>query len=122
MNKALIVVTVFSIVFSSVTIEGMNTPARHTVLVVLDAKSGSKDVLKKELLKVKELSEKESTCLEYRVYEDTQKPNRVILYENWTSKADHAKQFEKPYIIEFGKKLDGLLEKPYEATFAKELN
>ena len=119
MKKAILFSILFSISFAGVKAEGQNM---HVVVVTLEANPGSEDVLKNELLNVKNLSEQESACIEYHVLQDTDNPAKFVLYENWASKEDHAKQFEKPYILEFGAKLKNLLAKPYEGVMAKELN
>lgn len=90
----------------------------HCVVVVLEAKQGKEEELKQELLKTASLSRKEDACLNYIVHEDLVNPGRFILYENWTSKDEHAKQFEKPYIIELGKKLGDLTDKPFQYFMA----
>jgi quinol monooxygenase YgiN len=91
----------------------------HYVIVILEAKSGKENALKEELLKVMELSRKEDACLDYKVHEDLSNLARFVLYETWTNKEDHAKQFQKSYITDFGKKLEGLLNSPYQAFAAK---
>lgn len=97
------------------------TMAPHTVIVVLEAKPGKETALKNELLKVMAESRKEKTCIEYRVHQDVNNPTQFVLYENWTSVEDHAKQFKKSYILEFAGKLEDLLAKPYLAVAAKML-
>lgn len=113
------------LIISSFTINKAEEPtmqSKHTVVVTLEAKSGKEDRLIEELLKVKKLSEQESACLEYHVHQDINNPTKILLYENWTSKEDHAKQFEKPYILGLVDTLKDVLAKPYEAVFAKELS
>lgn len=108
--------------FSCIKTAEQDTHQKHTVVVILEAKPGKEDVLKNELLNVKKLSQKEPACIEYHVHQDTANPAKFILYENWTSKEEHAKQFQKPYILEFAGQLKDLLAKPYEGVMAKELN
>lgn len=98
-----------------------NDAKMHTVIVMLEAKPGKELILKNALMAVKEASEQESSCLKYSVYQDTNNPALFTLYEQWQSKERHAAQFTKPYIIEFGNRLDDLLLKPYQALLGNEL-
>ena len=99
-----------------------NMQNKHTVVVILEAKPEKAELVKKELMKVKQLSEQEDTCIAYHVHEDIDNPARIVLYEHWTSKEDHAKQFEKPYILELVDVLQDALAKPYTLVMAKELS
>lgn len=91
----------------------------HCVMVILEAKQDKKEQLKEELLKVAALSRKEKACISYTVHQDINNNAQFALYEKWTSKEDHAQQFSKPYILEFGNKLEDLLEKPYVYLMGK---
>lgn len=93
----------------------------YCVIVIFEAKKGKEKIVKEELLKIMELNRQDSTCLDYRVHEDVNNPAQFVLYENWKSKEDHSKQLQKPYIIDFGKKLEDLLNKPYQRVIAKKL-
>ncbi len=93
----------------------------HTVMVLLEAKPGKEAEMKELLMGVVEPSRAEETCLGYHLHQDINNGSQFMLYETWTSQQDHAKQFEKPYIIELGQKLETILAKPYQVVFAKEL-
>lgn len=97
----------------------MSTP--YVVLVIIEAKVGHAETLKKILLDIVAPSRAENTCLRYHLNQDLAQPEKFILYEHWFSKEAHQQQFNKPYIIALGEKLDGLLAKPYEVIFAQEL-
>ena len=55
------------------------------------------------------------------MHQDNNNPSQFVLYENWESKEAHQEQFNKPYIIDLVKQLDGLLAKPYQVYFTQEL-
>lgn len=95
--------------------------ADHTVVCILEARPGQEEKLKNALQKVVTPSRSESTCLEYRLHQCKDNPAKFILYENWTSAADHEKQFEKPYILNLIKQCENILNGPYDVFFAKEL-
>lgn len=98
-----------------------NALGNHCVTVILEAKPGKEQQLKKELVDVMNHSKKESTCLSYKVHQDISVPTKFSLYEVWTSPQDHAKQFEKPYIIELIKKLEDLLACEYQIVMGNSI-
>lgn len=97
----------------------MSTP--HTVIVILEAKTGKETELASALKAVVEPSRAEDRCLHYKLHQGLDNPAHFVLYEQWVSKDKHQEQFNKPYIIELAKKLEALLAKPYQAIFAREL-
>lgn len=92
----------------------------HYVVVMLEAKPEKEAILKQELLNVQTASLQESACLGYTVLEDINNHARFVLYEMWTSKEQHAQQFQKPYIIAFGNKLNDLVVMPYHYLMGQE--
>ena len=94
---------------------------KHTVVCVLTAKPDKQEDLKKALMNVVTPSRDESTCLEYRLHQDINDPCKFLLFENWTSKADHEKQFEKSYILDLVGVCEQTLAKPYEAHLLSEI-
>jgi quinol monooxygenase YgiN len=94
----------------------------YVVIAILDAKPGKENELAEALKTVVSPSRAETTCLEYRLHQSIDNPSQFIFYEIWVSKEKHAEQFNKPYIIELGKKLEPLLGKSYQVHFANELD
>ncbi len=93
----------------------------HTVVVIIESIKGKEDSLKNALMDVIEPSLSESSCLEYRLYQDKNNPAQFVLYENWESEELHQEQFNKSYITALGEKIEPLLAKPYQVIFANEL-
>jgi len=93
----------------------------HTVIVILEAKTGREMELQSALEDVVKPSRAEKTCLEYRLHRSLDNPCQFILYENWISKEKHQEQFTKPYIMELASKVENLLARPYQAIFASEI-
>ena len=93
----------------------------HNVMVILEAKPGQEEALKKALAYVAKLSRQEDSCLTYRVYQDKEQPTQFGLYEQWKNQMLHQEQFTKPYILEFAKQAESLLAKPYLGIFGKEV-
>ena len=94
----------------------------HYVIVTLTAKLGKEQELKEALLKVRNLSREENTNISYDVHEDINNPAQFVLYESWTNKQDHEKQFTKPYIQDLGKQLEVLLDKPLQHYMAQRID
>ncbi len=94
----------------------------HTVIVILQVKQGSDHLLKEALSKVAQLSRLEESCISYHFYQDKDNPTRFALYEQWTSKELHEKQFSKPYIIDFAKQAEAWLDKPYDVLLGQEVS
>jgi quinol monooxygenase YgiN len=97
--------------------EGYVRPAQppHPVIVILEAQPGKEATLREALNYVKEQSLKEASCITYEVFQSIDNDGKFLLNELWTSKEDHAKQFEKDYIKAFSSQLKSLLNKPYVA-------
>lgn len=99
----------------------MKQEDRYMVSALLVAKPEKEQELKNELSAVAVHSRKEEKNIEYHLYQDRINPAQFMLHEVWTSKEDHEKQFQKPYIIAFAQKLDGLLAQPFQAFSPEEI-
>jgi len=84
-------------------------------------KKGMERQLESALQAVVAPSRAEKTNIEYRLHKSIDNPALFILYENWESKEQHQKQFNKFYIQELVGKLETILAKPYQVIFANEL-
>lgn len=93
--------------------------SKYSVVATFEAKLGSEDRVLKELLEVQKLYESKS-CHERRVLQAIDRPEKILLYENWASKEDYARHLEKPEIVEAIAVMKELLSN-YNAVFAKEL-
>ena len=93
----------------------------YTVIAIVEAKPEKINTLKDALIKVTRLSRAESSCIEFRLHQDTNNPAIFILYENWQSPELHQQQFQKPYILELLQQLDDLLAKPFQGFTAQEI-
>lgn len=92
----------------------------YTVIASVEAKPEKIAELKQALLLVVGPSKKESTSLEYRLFQDRTNPARFVFYEVWVSKEGHEQQFTKPYIQDLFGQLDSLLAKPAEVLAVEE--
>lgn len=94
----------------------------HTVICMLEAKSGKEQALQTAVEGVMNTSRAEPACQVYELHRHNTNPQQFILYEVWDSEALHQQQFTKPYIIAFAEQLDELLAVPYQATVATRLS
>lgn len=91
----------------------------HTVMVRLEAKPGFAAELEKILLELAAHSRVEPANVLYHVHRLKDNEHQFILYEQWQSAEEHAKQFERPYVQVLGQRLADCLSKPYEAHIAE---
>jgi len=99
----------------------MSAKAAYVVIAILSAKTGKEQELKTALQAVVGPCRAETTCLEYRLHQDLNNPQKFVFYEIWESQESHQKQFQKPYILALAESTKELLEGSYEVIFAKEI-
>jgi len=59
--------------------------AQLTVVATIIAKEDKVEFLKKELLKLVELTKTEQGCIGYTLHQDNENPAHFLMYENWES-------------------------------------
>lgn len=99
-----------------------SNPKAHTVVVIVEAKPGHDVDLKQALHDIIMPSRNEKASIEYKVHQSDSDPNQFMLYETWTSAQEHAKQFEKHYILKFADQLKAHVAKPYVLFMGKEIS
>ena len=91
----------------------MMTASRIIVLVPeFHAKAGRESELRGRLLRLSELSRRETGCLEYTVLEDPSDPARLSLFERWVDRDALDAHDATSYVKEFVASFDHLLEEP----------
>lgn len=55
------------------------------LVATMVAKEGKSDFLKAELAKLLEPTHQEEACVEYKIHQDLQDPNKFVAYEIWKS-------------------------------------
>ncbi|PIQ43130.1 MAG: hypothetical protein COV52_08260 [Gammaproteobacteria bacterium CG11_big_fil_rev_8_21_14_0_20_46_22] len=91
----------------------------HTVLVMLEARPGLEAELEQILKDLADGSRAEPASVLYHVHRVKDNEHQFILYEQWQSAEQHAKQFEKSYVQALGQRLASCLSKPYEVYIAE---
>jgi quinol monooxygenase YgiN len=61
----------------------------HTVLVLIEAKPGKENEVKKILHALVKPSRQEEGCINYDLHDCPDNSGKFMFYENWTSKAAH---------------------------------
>ncbi len=72
-----------------------------TIVARIEAKIGKLDLVKSEVLKLIEPTQKEEGCIQYDLHQDNEKPEVFIFFENWENqelwqthmKSTHLKSF-----------------------------
>jgi len=67
--------------------------------------------------KVAAASREEAGCIEYRVFEDTEQPNRFVFVEEWADEEALQKHFRTPHIAEFMQAVPETIVAPPDVKF-----
>jgi quinol monooxygenase YgiN len=57
-----------------------------TIIANIKAKSGSTELVRKELIKLIETTRAEKGCINYDLHQDNENPEHFLFYENWDSR------------------------------------
>lgn len=87
-----------------------------TLIVMLKAKNGKEKELEKELLSLLEPVRKEPGCILYEFHRSNEDKSLFMFYERYVNQEAHSEHEKKPYVADFLKKAENLLEKPIEIT------
>lgn len=60
--------------------------AKLTIVANITAKSDKIELVKKELLKLIDITRKEEGCITYDLHQDNENPAHFLFYENWASR------------------------------------
>lgn len=91
-------------------------------IAVLKAKQGKTDELKKELLAMIEPTRKEPGCLEYILFESTERAGDFYMREAFKNKAAFDFHVDTPHFRALAAKLDGLLGEPLQLISLKRVS
>jgi quinol monooxygenase YgiN len=80
------------------------------VIARVKAKSGKKEELKKELLKLIEPSRKDDGCINYDLHNSEDEPGQFMFHETWRDKEALTKHLATPHLRKFIEISDNLIE------------
>lgn len=81
------------------------------MIVKFEVKKGYEELVKKELLKMVEITLKEDGCVAYDLHQDIEYPNIFMFYEVWATYDAWKKHDQMPHIKDFNKATQGYIEK-----------
>ena len=67
--------------------------------------------------KVAAASREEAGCIDYRVFEDTEQPNRFVFVEEWEGEEALQKHFRTSHIAEFMQAIQATITAPPDVKF-----
>jgi quinol monooxygenase YgiN len=92
-----------------------------TVIAFHKALPGKEEALKQSLLALCVPTRAEKGCINYDFHESVDDPARLVIHENWTSKADLDAHLRSQHIESFRRRADELLAEPPQITLWKEI-
>lgn len=81
-----------------------------TIVARILAKEGKGDLVKRELLKLIEVTRAEEGCINYDLHQDNENPNFFLFYENWTTRELWQIHMKNAHLADYLKATDGAVE------------
>lgn len=81
-----------------------------TIIAKILAKEEKRDFVKKELLKLIEITKKEKGCINYDLHQDNENPNLFLFHENWESRELWQTHMNNAHLAEYIKATEGAVE------------
>lgn len=83
---------------------------RLTIVAKILAKEEKRELVKKELLKLIELTRGEDGCINYDLHQDNDNKNLFLFYENWTDRNIWQKHMQNKHLAQYLKATEGAVE------------
>jgi quinol monooxygenase YgiN len=89
-----------------------------TIVAQILAKSGQRELVKNELLKLIDITLTEEGCINYDLHQDNENENLFLFYENWESRELWQNHMNNSHLSEFSKNTEDAVEdiKLFEMT------
>jgi quinol monooxygenase YgiN len=84
--------------------------SKLTIVAKILAKADKRELVKKELLKLIDLTKAEEGCINYDLHQDNENENLFLFYENWKNKALWQKHMNNVHLAEYVKATEGAVE------------
>lgn len=78
-----------------------------TIVAQIIAKTGHRDLVKSELLKLIPITRREEGCINYDLHQDMENPDMFLFYENWESREFWQSHMNNTHIAEYLQATDG---------------
>jgi len=80
-----------------------------TIVARIEAKEEKLNMVKEKVQKLIEPTRQEVGCIQYNLYQDNEKPEVFIFFENWESQALWEAHMQSTHLLDFIKETEGLL-------------
>lgn len=81
-----------------------------TIVAKILAKEEKRELVKKELIKLIDITRAEKGCINYDLHQDNENPNLFLFYENWESKELWQLHMNNTHLAEYMKATEGAVE------------
>lgn len=81
-----------------------------TIVAKIIAKTGHCDLVKKELVKLIEITKTEEGCIDYDLHQDNENDHIFLFYENWESRELWQKHMNAAHIAKYKIVTEGAVE------------
>lgn len=78
-----------------------------TIIASIKVKEGKLDLVKKELLKLIDITRAEEGCINYDLHQDQNNKNIFLFHENWTNRALWERHINSNHMAEYNKATEG---------------
>lgn len=87
-----------------------NQKEKLTIVAKILAYPEKQELVKKELIKLIEITRLEEGCINYDLHQDNGNPNIFLFYENWANRDLWQKHMKNNHFAEFSKVTEGAIE------------
>ncbi|WP_298762724.1 putative quinol monooxygenase [uncultured Polaribacter sp.] len=82
-----------------------------TIVAKIVAKPEKRDLVKKELQKLIDITKAEKGCINYDLHQDNENENLFLFYENWESRELWQTHMKNTHLTEYANATEGAVEK-----------
>ncbi len=86
------------------------TTEKLTIVAKILAKAEKRELVKKELLKLIDITRAEKGCINYDLHQDNENENLFLFFENWESRELWQAHMNNAHLAEYMKATDGAVE------------
>ncbi len=86
------------------------TTEKLTIVAKILAKAEKRELVKKELLKLIDITRAEKGCINYDLHQDNENENLFLFFENWESRELWQVHMNNAHLAEYMKATDGAVE------------
>lgn len=81
-----------------------------TIVAKVVAKTDKRELVKRELLKLIDITRAEEGCINYDLHQDNDDKNVFLFFENWTSRELWQKHMNNSHLADYSKATEGAVD------------